>query len=325
MATEQTQREGRFVRDGDEPESPTKLNWRSWFGVLRRTVKEFQEDNLTDWAAALTYYGILALFPGLLVLISLIGLAGANTAQSLIDNIASSAPGSAKTVITNALREIQNGSKGSAGILFIVGLAGALWSASAYVGAFSRASNAIYEVGEGRPFWKLRPQQLAVTAVLVFFMALSLIAVVVTGGLADQVGKLLGIGHTAVQVWDIAKWPVLIVLVAVMIAILYWASPNVKQPGFRWISPGSILAVAIWIVASAAFAFYVANFGSYNKTYGSLAGVIIFLVWMWLSNVAILLGAEFDAELARARELEAGRSSGDPILPPRDTRKLKES
>jgi membrane protein len=325
MATEQTQRNKRFVRNGDEPDSPTKLKARSWFGVLKRTVAEFKEDNLTDWAAALTYYGILALFPGLLVLISLIGLAGANTAQSLIDNIASSAPGSAKTVITNALREIQNSSKGSAGLLFIVGLAGALWSASAYVGAFSRASNAIYEVGEGRPFWKLRPQQLAITAVLVFFMALSLIAVVVTGGLADQVGKLLGIGHSAVQVWDIAKWPVLVVLVAIMIAVLYWASPNVKQPGFRWISPGSILAVAIWIVASAAFAFYVANFGSYNKTYGSLAGVIIFLVWMWLSNVAILLGAEFDAELTRGREIEAGRSSGDPILPPRDTSKLKDA
>jgi membrane protein len=323
MATEQTQRRERFTRDGDAPDSPTKLKGRSWLGVLKRTVTEFREDNLTDWAATLTYYGILALFPGLLVLISLIGLAGANTAQSLIDNIASSAPGSAKTVMTNALREIQNSSKGSAGILFIVGLAGALWSASAYVGAFSRASNAIYEVGEGRPFWKLRPQQLAITAVLVFFMAVSLIAVVVTGGLADQVGKLLGIGHSAVHVWDIAKWPVLVVLVSIMIAVLYWASPNVKQPGFRWISPGSILAVAIWIVASAAFAFYVANFGSYNKTYGSLAGVIIFLVWMWLSNVAILLGAEFDAELTRGREIEAGRSAGDPILPPRDTRKLK--
>jgi membrane protein len=325
MATEQTQREERFGRGGDEPDSPTKLKGRSWFGVLKRTVTEFKEDNLTDWAAALTYYGILALFPGLLVLISLIGLAGANTAQSLIDNIASSAPGSAKNIITNALHEIQNSGKGSAGLLFIIGLAGALWSASAYVGAFSRASNAIYEVGEGRPFWKLRPQQLAITAVLVFFMALSLIAVVVTGGLADQVGKLLGIGHTAVQAWDIAKWPVLVVLVAIMIAILYWASPNVKQPGFRWISPGSLLAVVIWIIASAAFALYVANFGSYNKTYGSLAGVIIFLVWMWISNVAILLGAEFDAELTRGREIEAGRSSGDPILPPRDTRKLKDA
>ena len=325
MATDQTQRDRRFARPGDEPDSPTDLKGRSWFGVLRRTVTEFKEDNLTDWAATLTYYGILALFPGLLVLVSLIGLAGANTAQSLIDNIASSAPGSAKTVMTNALREIQASSTGSAGILFVVGLAGALWSASAYVGAFSRASNAIYEVGEGRPFWKLRPQQLAITAVLVFFMALSLIAVVVTGGLADQVGKLLGIGHTAVQVWDIAKWPVLVVLVAVMIAVLYWAAPNVKQPGFRWISPGSMLAVVIWIVASAAFALYVASFANYNKTYGSLGGVIVFLVWMWISNVAILLGAEFDAELTRGREIEAGRSSGDPILPPRDTRKLKDA
>jgi membrane protein len=325
MATDQTRPDERFMRPADEPDSPTDLKGRSWFGVLKRTVAEFREDNLTDWAACLTYYGILALFPGLLVLISLIGLAGDNAAQSLIDNIASSAPGSAKTIITNALHEIQNSGKGSAGLLFIIGLAGALWSASAYVGAFSRASNAIYEVGEGRPFWKLRPQQLAITAVLVFFMALSLIAVVVTGGLADQVGKLLGIGHTAVQAWDIAKWPVLVLLVAIMIAILYWASPNVKQPGFRWISPGSLLAVVIWIIASAAFALYVANFGSYNKTYGSLAGVIIFLVWMWISNVAILLGAEFDAELTRGREIEAGRSSGDPILPPRDTRKLKDA
>jgi membrane protein len=322
MATEQARPDERFTRPADEPDSPTDLKGRSWFGVLKRTVAEFREDNLTDWAASLTYYGILALFPGLLVLISLIGLAGDNAAQSLIDNIASSAPGSAKTIITNALHEIQNSSKGSAGLLFVIGLAGALWSASAYVGAFSRASNAIYEVGEGRPFWKLRPQQLAITAVLVFFMALSLIAVVVTGGLADEVGKLLGIGHTAVQVWDIAKWPVLVALVAIMIAILYWASPNVKQPGFRWISPGSLLAVVIWIIASAAFALYVANFADYNKTYGSLGGVIIFLVWMWISNVAILLGAEFDAELTRGREIEAGRSSGDPILPPRDTRKL---
>ena len=323
MATEQTQRGERFERSGDEPDSPTDMKGRSWFGVLKRTVSEFKEDNLTDWAAALTYYGILALFPGLLVLVSLIGLAGAHTAQSLIDNIASSAPGSAKDIITNAIRNLQN-SRGSATILFIAGILGALWSASAYVGAFSRAANAIYEVGEGRPVWKLRPQQIAITLVMVVMVAISALAVVVTGGLADQAGKLLGIGHTAVQVWDIAKWPVLVVLVSIMIAVLYWASPNVKQPGFRWISPGSILAVVIWIVASAAFAFYVSNFGSYNKTYGSLGGVIVFLIWLWISNVAILLGAEFDAELTRGREMEAGRSDGDPILPPRDTRKLKD-
>jgi membrane protein len=319
MATET--RQGRFARD-HEPGKPTELRGRSWFGVLKRTVTEFKKDNLTDWAAALTYYGILALFPALLVLVSLIGLAGQNTAQSLIDNIAGAAPGSAKTIITNAIQNLQN-SKGSAGILFIVGIAGALWSASGYVGAFSRASNAIYEVGEGRPFWKLRPQQVLITLVMVILLAASAIAVVVTGGLADQVGNLVGVGSTAVTVWDIAKWPVLVVLVSIMIGILYWASPNVRQPGFRWISPGSFLAVGIWIVASAAFAFYVANFGSYNKTYGSLGGVIVFLVWLWLSNVAILLGAEFDAELTRGREIEAGRA-GDPILPPRDTRKIKD-
>ena len=321
MATETGTRDGRFTRN--EPESPSQLRGRSWFGVLKRTITEFKKDNLTDWAAALTYYGILALFPALLVLVSIIGLAGQNTAQSLIDNIAGAAPGSAKTIITNGIQNLQN-NKGSAGVLFIVGLLGALWSASGYVGAFSRASNAIYEVGEGRPFWKLRPQQVLITLVMVVLLAASAIAVVVTGGLAHQVGNLIGVGSTAVTVWDIAKWPVLVVLVSIMVAVLYYAAPNVRHPGFRWISPGSILAVAIWIVASAAFAFYVANFGSYNKTYGSLGGVIIFLVWLWISNVAILLGAEFDAELARERELEAGRAGGDPILPPRDTRKLKD-
>jgi len=320
MATETGTRDERFTRT---PDSPTQLRGRSWFGVLKRTFTEFKKDNLTDWAAALTYYGILALFPALLVLVSLLGLAGQNTTQSLIDNIAGAAPGSAKTIITNAIQNLQS-SKGSAGVLFIVGILGALWSASGYVGAFSRASNAIYEVGEGRPFWKLRPQQVLITLVMVIILAASAIAVVVTGGLATQVGNLIGVGSTAVTVWDIAKWPVLVILVSIMVAVLYWASPNVRQPSFRWISPGSILAVAIWIVASAAFAFYVANFGSYNKTYGSLGGVIVFLVWLWISNVAILLGAEFDAEMARGRELEAGREGADPILPPRDTRKLKD-
>jgi membrane protein len=319
MATSDTTRDERFTHEG--PNSPTELKGQSWFAVLKRTIARFRANNLTDWAAALTYYGIQALFPALLILVSLIGLAGANTAQSLIDNIASSAPGSAKDIITNAIRGLQS-SKGSAGVLFVVGIALALWSASAYVGAFSRASNVIYEVGEGRPFWKLRPQQILITLVMVVLMAISAIAVVVTGGLAAQVGKLIGVGSTAVQVWDIAKWPVLVVLVSIMIAVLYWAAPNVKQPGFRWISPGSVLAVLVWLAASALFALYVANFGSYNKTYGSLGGVIVFLIWLWISNVAVLLGAEFDAELARGREIEAGRNGGDPILPPRDTRKL---
>src|SRR5437763_4359560 len=319
MATDQRSRDQRFSRAGDsEPESPSDLGGRGLGGVLKRTFKHFSANNLTDNAAALTYYGILALFPALLVLLSVIGLAGQSTAQSLINNIASAAPGSAKSIITNGIHNLQN-SKSSAGILFIVGILGALWSASGYVGAFSRAANQIYEVGEGRPFWKLRPQQVAITAVMVVLLAVSAVAVVVTGGLADQVGNLVGAGHTAVQVWDIAKWPVLVVLVSIMIATLYWAAPNVRQPGFRWVSPGSLLAVLVWIVASALFAFYVANFASYNKTYGSLGGVIVFLVWLWITNIIILLGAEFNAEMQRSRQIAAGHPADkEPYLPLRD-------
>jgi membrane protein len=310
-------------RGGRAPAVPPKLGGRSWWSVLKRTVLEFKEDNLTVWAAALTYFGVLAIFPALLALVSILGLLGSGSTQPLIDNLGNVAAGPAKEIITAAIQNLQN-SKGSAGLSFFVGVAIALWSASGYVAAFMRASNAIYDVDEGRPVWKTIPVRLAITVVLVVLLAITAVAVVITGGLADQAGKMLGIGSTAVTVWDVAKWPVLLLIVSLMISILYWASPNVKQPGFRWISPGGILAVAIWIVASAGFAFYVANFGSYNKTYGALAGVIIFLVWLWISNIAILLGAEFNAELERQRQIEAGQPpEREPFLEPRDTRKIE--
>jgi membrane protein len=215
-------------------------------------------------------------------------------------------------------------SGGAAGVLFVVGVAMAVWSASGYVAAFMRASNAIYDVGEGRPIWKTVPTRVLTTLVLLVMLAAVAIAVTLTGGLAEQVGKLLGIGTTATTIWDIAKWPVIVVVVVTMFAILYWAAPNVKHPPFRWITPGGLLALLVWIVASAGFALYVANFSSYNKTYGALGAVIVFLVWMWISNIAILLGAEFNAELARGRQIEAGQPADrEPFLPPRDTRKLK--
>jgi membrane protein len=287
------------------PDDPTDLGPRSWFETLKRTVKEFREDNLTDWAAALTYYAVLAIFPALIALVSILGLIGDSATQPLIDNISQVAPGPASEIVTNAINEISS-SQGSAGLALIIGIAGALYSASGYVGAFSRASNAIYEVEEGRPFWKNKPWQIAVTFVMIILLAISAIAVVVTGPLAEQVGNLVGAGDAAVTAWDIAKWPVIVVFVITMFAILYWATPNVKQPAFQWITPGGILALVVWILASALFAFYVANFSSYNATYGSIAGVIIFLVWLWLTNVAILLGAELNAELERSRELESG-------------------
>jgi membrane protein len=306
------------------PDSPTDLGKQGWFGVLKRTFKEFSDDNLTDWAAALTYYGVLAIFPALLVLVSVLGLIGTSATQPLIDNLSKVAPGPAKDIFTNAIKNLQSG-QGAAGILFIVGLAGALWSASGYIAAFMRASNAIYDMEEGRPIWKTLPVRVGLTVLLLLLLAISALGVVLTGGLAEKVGSLIGLGDTAVTVWQIAKWPVLLIIVSFMFALLYWAAPNVKQPGFRWISPGSVLAVIGWIIASVAFAFYVANFASYNKTYGALGGVIVFLVWLWISNIMVLLGAEFNAELERGRAIEAGHRppEKEPFVEPRDTRKME--
>jgi membrane protein len=313
------------MSEREAPEQPTKLPKRSWLGVLKRTFREFREDNLTDWAAALTYYGILSIFPALLALVSVLGLIGKSATQPLIDNLGTVAPGPAKDILTSALMNLQQ-SRGAAGVLFFVGLAGALWSASGYVSAFMRASNAIYDIGEGRPIWKTLPVRVGVTVVTVLLLAVSAVAVAITGPLAREVGNLLGVGSAAVTAWDIAKWPVLLLIVSFMFALLYWAAPNVKHPRFRWVTPGGVLAVLLWIAASAAFAFYVANFGSYNKTYGALGGVIVFLVWLWLSNVVILLGAEFNAEMERGRQIEAGQpEEREPFLEPRDTRKLKSS
>ena len=312
------------VADADaEPDSPTELSRQSWPGVLKRTWREFREDNLIDWAAALTYYGILSLFPGLLVLVSLLGVVGASATQPLIDNLAVVAPGEAKEIATSALQGLQeNRSTGS--VLAIAGLGIALWSASNYVGAFMRASNAIYEIKEGRPFWKVRPLQIGVTIVMVLLLALCAVAVVVTGPLAETVGGVVGLGNAAVAAWDIAKWPVIAIVFMAMLAFLYYAAPNVRHPRFRWVSPGAVVAVVIWLIASGAFALYVSNFGSYDKTYGTLGGVIVFLTWLWISNIAVLLGAELNAEIERGRQIERGMDpETEPFLEPRDTRKLK--
>jgi membrane protein len=308
-----------------EPDQPTELGGRGWLHSLKRTVKEFKEDNLTDWAAALTYYGVLAIFPALIVLVSILGLVGESATQPLIDNLGAVAPGPAKEIFTSAIENLQ-GDRGAAGVLFIVGILGALWSASGYVAAFMRASNSIYDMPEGRPIWKTLPVRVGLTLVLLALLTITSIAVVLTGGLAERVGDLVGLGETAVTVWNYAKWPVLLVIVSFMFAVLYWAAPNVKQPGFRWVSPGGVVAVIGWLIASAAFAFYVGNFGSYNKTYGALGGVVVFLVWLWISNIMILLGAEFNAELERERAIERGMRPEDkePFAQPRDTRKMNE-
>jgi membrane protein len=297
------QRNGR----GDAPESPADLKARGWWSVLKRTIREFKEDDLTDWAAALTYYTVLSIFPAMIALVSILGLAGQNpqTTNALLDIIDEVGPASAAETLKGPIESlIEN--KSGAGIALVIGLAVALWSASSYVGAFMRASNAIYEREEGRPFWKLRPTQLVVTLVMVLLVAIVGIAVVVTGPLASAIAGPIGLSDAVVTVWNIAKWPVLLAVVTLILAILYYWAPNVRPPKFRWITPGSVVAVVIWILASAAFAFYVANFGSYSKTYGSLAGVVIGLIWLWISNIAVLFGQELNAEIERERELQSG-------------------
>lgn len=317
-------RSSRPVGPDDGPDSPTDLPGSGWVAALKRTVKEFQDDSLTDWAAALTYYGVLSIFPGLLVLISLLGLLGDRATQGVKDTVNQTVPEeNIRTIIEGAINQA-GASGGLASIAAIVGLLAAFWSASGYIAAFMRASNSIYDVPEGRPIWKTLPIRLAVTAVVGVMLLACAVIVVFTGGFAEQVGSAIGLGSTAVTVWNIAKWPVLLLLVSLMFAILYWASPNARHGGFRWVSPGGVLAVVIWLVISGLFALYVTNFASYNKTYGALAGVIVFLVWLWLSNIAILLGAEFDAELERGRAISAGHSPDEePYVELRDDRKLK--
>jgi membrane protein len=275
--------------------------------TLKRTIAEFREDDLTDWAASLTYYGLMALFPAVIVLVSLIGLFAdpQSTTQRVGEIVTAIGPGSAADTFSGPIESI-TAHRDTAGLVLIVGVLVALWSASSYVGAFMRASNVIYETSEGRPFWKLRPLQILVTLAMIVTLAIVALALVLTGPIVDAVAGPLGVGSTATTIWEIGKWPVLLAVAMLMIAVLYYAAPNAQLPGFKLVTPGSVFAVFVWIVASALFALYVSKFGSYDKTYGTLGGVIVLLVWMWIGNMALLLGAELNAEYERNRELDAG-------------------
>jgi membrane protein len=293
-------------------------------GTIKRTLKEFSEDNLTDWAAALTYYGTLALFPALIALLSIVGLL--TDPKELTDALTAVVPESAADTLNPVIEGIA-GSDSKAGFGLILGLAAAVWSASGYVGAFTRAANVVYETPEGRKIWKLKPLQLLVTLIGILFAAVILAMLVLSGPVVDAVAGAIGLGETGQTIWSIVKWPVVLVVLALMIAVLYYSTPNVKLRGFKWVSPGAAVAIVVAIVASAAFAFYVANFGSYDKTYGTLAGVVVFLIWFWLINVALLFGIELDAEIERTKELKEGvpRAEKEIQLDARDEPKDKQT
>jgi len=312
--------------DPRKPDSVGDIDKQSWKYVARKALREFSADQCTDKAAALTYYAVLAIFPAMLALVSILGVVGqapkaVSTVKDVLRPLVS--PDTMKFIsptLDNAAHSQ------AAGVTLVIGLLGALWSASGYVGAFSRSLNSIYEIEEGRPFWKLRPLMLFITFVAVVLSALVLVMLVVSGPLAESLGNTIGLGSTAVTVWSFVKWPVLLVMVMVIVALLYYATPNVKQPKFRWISVGAAFAILVWIIASVAFAFYVSNFSSYSKTYGSLAGVIVTLLWLWITNLALLFGAEVDSELERGRELQAGIPAEEELqLPARDTRNIKKA
>jgi membrane protein len=316
-------------RNGDDaPTAPRRADYRpvgagtetGLFATLKRVGTEFSEDNLSDWAAALTYYALLSLFPALIAMVAILGLVGdPQTITSNITEIVTKiGPKSAAQTFSGPIKSITQ-NKGSSLVVLIIGLAVALWSASGYVGAFMRASNIIYETPEGRPFWKLRPLQMLVTLAMIILLAVVALGITLTGPIVKAVAEPIGVGSTAITVWDIAKWPVLALVFVTMISLLYYASPNVKLRGFKWVTPGSLLALLVWVVASAAFAFYVANFGSYNKTYGTLGGLVVLLIWVWITNLAILFGHQLNAERERSREIKEGvpRAEREIQLEPR--------
>ena len=270
-----------------------------WRPLLSRTVDEFLKNKLAHWAAALTYYGVLAAFPMLLVLVSIVGLVGHAATEPLIGNLRAMAPGPGREILVSAIQNLEKG-RGGAGFLLIVGLGGALWSASGYMAAFMNASNSIYHVEETRRVSQTVSARVGMSAVVLVLLAVTVATVGLTGPLARDVGSLVGLGDTAAEVWRAAKWLILIGLVGFMVAFLYWAAPNAEQRRFRWVSSGSAVAVLLWLGGSAAFTLFVATFGTYNKTYGPLGGVIVFLIWLWISNIAVLAGATFDAQLERA-------------------------
>lgn len=308
--------------DRRKPDSPPTLHRRTWTYVLRNTVRQFSRDQCLDLAAALTYYAVLAAAPALLALVSVLGLVGSGgqAVERVIGTLEGVVPPDVLSVV-EPLVENAAGAGGQAGLALVLGVVLALWSASGYVGAFGRAMNRIYEIDEGRPVWKLRPVMLLVTLVAVAIAAVIVASLAVSGPVAQAVGDAVGLGSTAVTVWSIAKWPVVLLLVIVLVAILYRVTPNVRQPKMRWLSVGAFVAILVWVLASAAFGLYVATFASYDATYGSLAGIIVFLLWLWITNLALLFGAELDAELERGRELQAGIAAEESLqLPPKDAR-----
>ncbi|WP_091230077.1 YihY/virulence factor BrkB family protein [Microbacterium sp. 3J1] len=323
QTSSRSDRDAPHPEDDQKPDAPTQLEKRSWRYILVKTIREFTADQCVDAAAGLTYYAVLSLFPALIAIFSLLGLFGQEgaAANAVIGILSDVAPADTVDALRGPLEQLSNAP--GAGFALVSGILLALWSASGYVGAFSRAMNRIYEIEEGRPFWKLRPMQLLVTIITVVALTIAAVALVLSGDIAKSIGEAIGVGESVAVVWSILRWPLLVFLVIFLVAVLYYTTPNAKQPKFKWISLGAVIAIVVLAIATVGFVLYVTNFSNYERTYGSLAGVIVFLLWLWIANLALLFGAEFDAELERGRQLQAGIAAEEDIqLPARDTRQI---
>src|SRR4051794_38717567 len=313
--------------DPRKPDSPKELGKQGWKYTFKKTFREFTSDQCTDIAASLTYYSVLSLFPALIALVSLLGVVGQGqkAVNSLLQVLGSVMPADALDVLRGPIEGFAKSD--ASGFALVFGIVLAIWSASGYVGAFTRAMNRIYEIDEGRPFWKLKPAQLLVTVIGIVLILIVVLLIVISGPIAQSVGNLVGAGDAAVTVWEVVKWPVIALILVLMVAILFYATPNVKQPKFKWMSMGALIALLVLVIASVLFGLYVTNFSNYAKNYGALAGVVIFLLWLWIANLALLFGAEFDAEVERSRQLRGGieGAEDDIQLPPRDTKKSEKN
>ncbi|WP_431797300.1 YihY/virulence factor BrkB family protein [Microbacterium kunmingense] len=303
-----------------KPSWPTDLRPETWRYLLRRTFVEFIRDDGVDAAGSLTFFGVLAIFPAGLAIMAVIGIVGDSddVRERLLSLLGQVAPG---PVIDTADAVLANvtGSSG-ADVTLILSVAVALWSSSIYVTAFGRCVNRIYGVAEGRPYWKRKLLQLGLTVVLLTAVIVMIAIVMLSGPTLRFIGDLLGIREAALDVWDIVRWPVFAVALVAVIVILFRGTGNVRPPRFRWLALGALFAMLLMGAASIGFGFYAANFARYNETFGTFAGVTVFLIWLFLVNAALLLGVELNAEVERGRELQAGiPAEGGIQVPVRDT------
>lgn len=308
------------MTDGVVPAKIRQLNWRTWRGILWRSITGYLYDDCSDYAAALTFQAVTALLPSLVVIVALINLVtdGTTVVDTTVEMLRDLGLGAvvgneSLLAVVDTLLVRQD----SARVLLGFGLALAIWSASGYVGVFTRASNRIYSVREGRRWWTLQLLEIGLAAVALVLLAVGGAGLVISGPLVDWAGDALGAGETARLVWSVGRWPVLVAVAIMLLSLLFWIAPNVRQPRFRWLTVGGAVALAVWALVSSGFGLYVANFGSYDRTYGSLGAIMAFLIWVYLSNIALLLGVEVNAEVQRGRLRQAGDRDPETPLAPR--------